>query len=130
MDPVFSIEDAIVKIRVYGKPNGAYRFKEESATGKSWLCKLLKMYQARGEKVAGYTYSDYTFGLDIGSLLNKGYKLVMIDRYDMYNGKMANEIAKLSDECIVLIDCKTFPNISRICPYKNIEMTQNCITIR
>ncbi len=88
--------------------NGIYVFNKEAATGKTRLLKLLSEKVSRPEIVI-YTYTDYLKGLtfDIAIQHKKNPKLVLIDRYDMYNGKFGKTIAGLENKAIVLIDCKT-----------------------
>lgn len=50
--------------------NGVYLFDNQSATGKTRLCRLLKSCQSYNEPVAAYTYSDFTVGFEISKVLN------------------------------------------------------------
>lgn len=100
-----------------------------SATGKTRLYHLLREYRAAKLPVAGYSYSEYMDGLRISQYLNTGLKLIIIDRYDMYNGEMASDIIELSKESIVLIDCKTTLDIIADIEYKDIEMGSDYIHI-
>lgn len=99
--------------------NGIYLFDNMSATGKTRLCRLLKNCQAYREPVAAYTYNDKLIGLPIEKVLEPGkYKVILLDRYDMYEGdgkELINECAKQS---IILIDCKgkfTVTNEEELC---------------
>ena len=82
---------------------------ELQGTGKTWLCKSLRNMYKHGEKVLGYSYSDYQAGIDLAELLDKNPDLdvVMIDRYIMFDDKYEDEIIKYSQHCIVLMDDKT-----------------------
>ncbi len=87
--------------------NGIYIFDNESGLGKTRLTKLFKKYQAYGEPVVAYTYNDKLIGVDIASVLNpQKYKVILLDRYDMYEGDGAELILKCAENSIILIDCK------------------------
>lgn len=86
--------------------NGIYIFDDETATGKTRLCKYLKKLRAYGEPVNSLTYNDILSGTTIESIFEPNIKLVMLDRYDMYNNRGHEIIKKMKDSCIILIDCK------------------------
>lgn len=111
--------------------NGVYLFDALSATGKSRLVKLLRKYESYGEKVATYTYEDYLRKVDISQIFNKGAKLVVIDRYDMYDGfgKLDIEKACKKEESIILIDCKQDFRIDCEYSWCNLSMTEDKIEV-
>lgn len=87
--------------------NGIYLFSHESATGKTRLAKELLKLQAYGEPVASYTYNDKLLGRKLEDLLiPHKYKVIMLDRYDMYEGDGAELINQCRDNTVILIDCK------------------------
>ena len=49
--------------------NGIYIFDNQSATGKTRLCKALRDCQKYGEPVASYTYDDKLLGIPIENIL-------------------------------------------------------------
>lgn len=89
-------------------PNGIYRFSNESATGKTRLCKALKTFHSYGEKVNAYTYNDKLDGKNISTVLSAEYKIILLDRYDLYYGDGFDRMKELADNCIILLDCKHF----------------------
>lgn len=92
---------------VFNMENGLYIFDNQSATGKTRLCKVIRDYQKYGEPLASYTYDDYLLGMKIEDVLvPKKYKVIMLDRYDMYEGVGADLIKECAKDSIVLIDCK------------------------
>lgn len=107
--------------------NGLYLFENKSSTGKTRLCKVIREYQMHGEPVASYSYGDMLIGLDINRILvpNK-YRVIMLDRYDMYKNECNSLIKECANSSIVMIDCKqsfTVSNNYRLCyinmsPYK------------
>lgn len=129
-DIAFSITNRGTTIEVYGEKTGLYRFQNSSSTGKTYLCKILKQYNTYGEQTDGYDYYDYNSGRQISSLLGRGLKLVIIDRYDAYNGEQAEDIIKLSEECIVILSCKMIPKIKHKCTTKYIDLKLGQIVIR
>lgn len=88
--------------------NGIYYFFPESSTGKTCLMKLLKEYSKLGEPVCGFTYSD----LKLNDKPNFSAKVVLLDRYDLYNGLYVDEMIRSSDRSIILIDCKSTKRIT------------------
>ena len=131
MNTVFEIDNMKIKVKVHGnKDHGLYRLHNESATGKTRLYNLLKQYMVAGLPVGGYSYIDLKTGTTkISHYLNKGLKLFIVDRYDMYNGQMASDIVELSESCIVLVDCKDIPRLGVTMTYKGIVMERDCIHI-
>lgn len=112
--------------------NGVYVFDDKSATGKTRLAKELRNLNAFGEDVMSYTFNDIALGRDLKSeLLKRPYKVIILDRYDMYNGLGAAEIDSLSDKSIILIDCKSMngPKIETEYGYCDIEMTADKIEV-
>jgi len=102
---VFSVLEYNIKVNV-DLDNGLFVFDNESATGKTRLAKLLRSYRTYGEPVVSYTYDDFMLGLDLVSLLKPSVRLVIVDRYDLYNGYALLELAEFSKRSIVVIDCK------------------------
>ena len=111
-------------------PNGIYLFNNESATGKTRLYMELKKNQKYGESVVSYSYDDYLLNIPIETIVipNK-YKVVMLDRYDMYNGIGKDLISACVDNTIVLIDCKKGLNFGVDYEFCYIEMTDKLIEV-
>lgn len=82
-------------------------FTKESSSGKSRLAKELLQHNIYGDPVASYTYNDKLRGISINDILvpNK-YKVILLDRYDMYNGDGVELIKQCLDSTIIIIDCK------------------------
>lgn len=111
-------------------PNGVYEFNEDSATGKTRLCKELKELQRLGESVIGYTYGDDRLGINLIEVFNKiRPKVLVLDRYNMYNGTFNNEIVKWSADTIILVDCKGDLQIDCKADWCTIEMTADKIEV-
>lgn len=111
--------------------NGLYTFNNMSATGKTRLYKVLKALQLAGEPVAAYSFEDYKYGVDLKAFLEKNRNkcVLLIDRYDMFDGMYRKEIAEYSDASIVLVDYKgklSFTDNDGLC---FIQMTSNSITV-
>jgi len=103
--------------------NGIYVFDEKSATGKTRLCKDLKELRKLGEPVVGYTYGDDKLGIDLAAVVRKiSPKVLMLDRYDMYNGSFNDKIVEWSINTIVLIDCKGDLKLEAYVDWCTIEM--------
>lgn len=103
--------------------NGIYVFDETSATGKTRLCNELKELRKLGEPVIGYTYNDDKLGIDLCDLVNRVHpKVILLDRYDMYNGMFDEQIIKWSSNATVLIACKGYLSISSYTEWCCIDM--------
>lgn len=109
---------------------GIYVFDNQSATGKTRLAKLLSEYQAYGEPVVSYTYNDKLKGLSLGDFIkDKKYKVILLDRYDLYNGDYSEDIKKHAKESIVLIDCKSEVKNINDDEWCNIVMSEDSIEV-
>lgn len=110
--------------------NGIYIINSDSAIGKTRLCKELRKQQKYGEPVASYTYDDRLLGMPIENILvpNK-YKVIMLDRYDLYEGEGAEGILKCKDNTIILIDCKGEFTVSVDDEWCDINMTEAKIEV-
>lgn len=87
--------------------NGIYQFCCESATGKTRLYDIIKLYQRARYNVIAYSYTDLQDGLCLGEVINRIHsKLLLIDRYGMFDDMYHENILKVSENCIVLIDSK------------------------
>jgi hypothetical protein len=122
----FELTETYPMIKVYNLKNGVYTINDKSL-GKSWLCNSLKKLYSFGYPVIGYDYYDFVAKNQLSQHIDTGLKLIAIDRYDMYNGELADEIIKLSEKSIVLIDCKTTLQIH--CPRERATIKINRKTI-
>lgn len=111
--------------------NGIYIFDDNSATGKTRLCKELRDFQKLGEPVIGYTYGDDKLGINLEDVFAKiNPKVLLLDRYDMYNGMFSENIQAWSKHTIILLDCKCNLKINCDTDWCTIEMTSNRIEVR
>ena len=116
-----------VKINI---PNGVYHLSCISSEGKTRLHDVLSMLQAYGEPVSAYTYKDVLLGISPSTIYVEGVtKVIIIDRYDMYNGMFTELFNKCEDNTIVLVDCKS--GIKGIAKYKlaKINMEKSSIEV-
>lgn len=93
-------------------PNGDYQFVLDSSTGKTYLANKLKEYRRLGKPVTAVSYVDFTE--NTMKLLDREYNVVLIDRYDLYSGKLDNIIAELGARTTVLVDFKLGLKIPRV----------------
>jgi hypothetical protein len=126
---MFKLNDYHVKIDIQLN-NGVYIFDNESATGKTRLAKLLLEYQSYGQPVSSYTFSDISLGRPIEAALDSDkFKVIMLDRYDMYNGVGKKLIDKCRKNSIILIDCKHNFDVTDVDDWCYIEMTPTIIEV-
>ena len=108
--------------------NGVWIFPPESATGKTYLYKQLKLHYLNGEPVVGYSYNDKLFGVHLEHLVDYDrHKVLILDRYDLYSKDFTDIIKKFSLQGIVLIDCKVCPDIRA--EYCEIKFTSDLIEV-
>lgn len=108
--------------------NGIYIFDSESATGKTYLCKQLKKLRAYGESVISITYNNILTGFKLDDMQEQ-YKVIMLDRYDLYRNIGHKLLERFKNKSIILIDCKLgyIEGLdSEIC---FIELTNNSIEV-
>ena len=77
-----------------------------SATGKTYLAKLLHKYGEFGERCFSYSYHSRYRLEDV--LDASKHDVVLLDRYDMYYGEGIKAIEQFSESGIVLLDSKKF----------------------
>ena len=112
-------------------PNGLYVFECESGIGKTRLFEYLRMLQIYGEPVKTFTYDDkklYSASVE-SSLESNKYAVIMLDRYDMYNGDGAEVLKECAKNSIVLIDCKELLRIDTEEEVCFINMSENAIEV-
>lgn len=126
---MFELSKYSTKIKI-DLDNGLYVFENQSATGKSRLCSVLKKYCAYGEPIFGYTYSDLLMGIDISFALNPGrFKVIMLDRYDMYKGLGSDLILQCKSNSIILVDCKSSFTVTNDHDWCYIDMDAHSIEV-
>lgn len=125
---MFEITNSRVNVSIK-LDNGLYLFDPISATGKTRLFKYFQDLQTIGKPVACYGYQDKVKGLDIENVLvpNK-YKVIIIDRFDLYCCDISDLINRCRDNTIILVDSKLGLGIndSKIC---YIEMKEDYIEV-
>lgn len=118
-----------IKIIVNLKP-GIYIMDSIAGIGKTYLCNILKESNILGYPVAGYDYKDYKMGLTIENILVPGkYKVVLLDRYDMYFGIGKELLSKCAKDTIILIDYKGRRLVAEEEDWCIIERTQDTIEV-
>lgn len=108
--------------------NGVYMFDSESGLGKTYLNKCLKIASSYGHQVDGYTYNDLLKGIGLDEYTSgRQLRCLMVDRYDLYNGRYNKLLEELGKTCIVLVDCKG--NLSLDYEYCLLELTEKSIEV-
>lgn len=92
-------------------PAGLFSFQCQSAVGKTYLAKQLRLLRGLGERVDSFTVDDLRRGDLEGALTASDctvwdLEVLLLDRYDLYAGKFDAQIQTLSKTCTVLVDCK------------------------
>lgn len=97
------------RVQIYRDP-GLYFFTGYSATGKTYLAKLVSQASEGGYPFVRYSFDDYRRGLDLTTACERcKAELVIIDRYDMYcdDAEVQQKIISISKKAVVLVDLKT-----------------------
>ena len=111
---MFKISNRRIKLDIELE-NGIYVFESESGVGKTYLAKVLKKYRTFNEPVASYSYDDFSMDVSLEELLANKFKVVVIDRYDMYSSKKLNDIIeKYRRDSTILVDCKITVNAPKV----------------
>lgn len=87
---------------------GLYDFASASATGKTFLVKMIK--SINDSKKIAVTYSDILLGVSLEKIIERSPELLVLDRFDMYDSE--NEFLKnlKNTNCVVIVDYKTQRN--------------------
>lgn len=106
-------------------PHGTFVFFNNSGIGKTFLASILNKLYNSGYRTGSYTYTDYKQGIPIELKLdNAKYDVVLLDRYDMYNGAGKNAILNFATMGTVMLDCKGIPPVKcgtcKLAYYQNI----------
>lgn len=100
------IESMQYKIYSDDVDKGIYLFKPESATGKTMMCRNIKLLRERDIAVRYFTYRDYIDQKPV-SVIPDNLILFVVDRYDRYvNNELNDKIRAVSQNDLVLIDLK------------------------
>ena len=123
---MINYDQARIKVRIELEP-GIYCFRPFSATGKSYLYRTLNQLRRIGCSCRGYTYEDYKEGVPFPT----DCEVVVVDRYDMYQGKCDAEMEKAAIHGIVLVDLKSPVPPKSLCRYCSVELpAQDIILVR
>ena len=126
---MYSSDKHRISISINLEP-GIYQFEDESATGKTRLYYLLRDLQLMGEPVISFSYEDLQLGMDLEKQLSKcKYKVIMLDRYDLYKDYCKDLLPTLC-EAIILIDCKSFLSFTEYYNTCVISMTESKVEVR
>jgi hypothetical protein len=107
--------------------SGVYDFESSSARGKTLLVKMIK---SLGDKdMVALTYNDILLGIDIDGIISRKPRLLVFDRFDMYDDKFEVLEKLKGTDIIVLVDYKTqrhFCNFDDTCW---VTLTENSLEV-
>jgi hypothetical protein len=107
--------------------SGVYDFESSSARGKTLLVKMIK---SLGDKdMVALTYNDILLGIDIEGIISRKPRLIVFDRFDMYDDKFEVLEKLKGTDIIVLVDYKTqrhFCNFDDTCW---VTLTENSLEV-
>ena len=99
-----------ISIFVKAKPC-VYIFSKKSGSGKTLLVDTINKRMTLNDKEAvTYSYQEFIGGVNFNDKLKArpNPKLIVIDRYDMMQGKFLDIMAKYKDTSIILVDTKDY----------------------
>jgi hypothetical protein len=107
--------------------SGVYDFESSSARGKTLLVKMIK---SLGDKdMVALTYNDILLGIDIEGIISRKPRLLVLDRFNMYDDKFQVLEKLKGTDIIVLVDYKTqrhFCNFDDTCW---VTLTENSLEV-
>jgi hypothetical protein len=107
--------------------SGVYDFESSSARGKTLLVKMIK---SLGDKdMVALTYNDILLGIDVDGIISRKPRLLVFDRFDMYDDKFQVLEKLKGTDIIVLVDYKTqrhFCNFDDTCW---VTLTENSLEV-
>ena len=102
---MFTINKYRPRVNILLEP-GIYILPTKSATGKSYLARLLYKYGEFCERCTSYSHSSYYKPDDI--LDASKYDVVLLDRYDMYPDVSKDKMREFAESGILLVDAKGY----------------------
>lgn len=87
---------------------GLYDFASASATGKTFLVKMIK--SINDSKKIAITYSDILLGISLEKIMERSPELLVLDRFDMYDSESDFLKNFKNNSCVVIVDYKTQRN--------------------
>lgn len=114
------------KVKIDLNP-GLYVFDSNAATGKTLLSKMIK--SVGDEKKLAVTYHDILMGLDLERVIEKQPELLVLDRFDLYDGhiEVLEKLKKM--DCVTLVDYKTQRNFCDFDDTCFIALTEECLEV-
>jgi hypothetical protein len=107
--------------------SGVYDFESSSARGKTLLVKMIK---SLGDKdMVALTYNDILLGIDVDGIISRKPRLLVFDRFDMYDDKFQVLEKLKGTDIIVIVDYKTqrhFCNFDDTCW---VTLTENSLEV-
>jgi hypothetical protein len=107
--------------------SGVYDFESSSARGKTLLVKMIK--SLGDNDMVALTYNDILLGIDIDRIISRNPRLLVLDRFDMYDDKFQVLEKLKGTDIIVLVDYKTqrhFCNFDDTCW---VTLTENSLEV-
>lgn len=106
---------------------GLYDIYSASATGKTLLSKMIK--SIGDEKKLAVTYHDILMGLDLERVIEKQPELLMLDRFDLYDGyiEVLEKLKKM--DCVTLVDYKTQRNFCDFDDTCFMALSEECLEV-
>jgi hypothetical protein len=107
--------------------SGVYDFESSSARGKTLLVKMIK--SLGDNDMVALTYNDILLGIDIDKIISRNPRLLVLDRFDMYDDKFQVLEKLKGTDIIVLVDYKTqrhFCNFDDTCW---VTLTENSLEV-
>ena len=103
------------KLYIRLNSNGLYVLNNESASGKTYLAKLLSALD--GEFSVTYNEVKGILDANITEAFSGKYKIVMFDRFDMYcTQELYDKCVRYSKDMVILLDLKCYFAYCKVVP--------------
>lgn len=110
--------------------NGIYTFGNESASGKTFLYKMLSKLRSGKDIIAITAETARYFNSFLDIARHDHVILVILDRYDMYEGKYVDNIVTLKDDAVILLDYKQGDLFSEYIQGCYIELSESSLEVK
>jgi uridine kinase len=110
-------------------PNGIYSMGTMSASGKTYLTKLLSLITSRKDIIC-ISYNNYLYIESLTKLAEKlNATLIILDRYDMYCESFKEDILQLKDKAVILIDSKHGTSFDEFVEVCMVDFRKDCLEV-
>jgi uridine kinase len=110
-------------------PNGIYSMGTMSASGKTYLTKLLSQVTSQKDIIC-ISYNNYLYIDSLTKLADKlNAKVIILDRYDMYREAFKEDILQLKEKTVILLDSKHGTSFDEFVEVCTVDFRKDCLEV-